>query len=169
MKNVLKKLLKVKSTMGAVSKSADNPFFKSKYADLNSHLDLVEPLLAENGLILLQPVESDEAGDKVVTRILDAESGEEVRSEMHLILPKSNMQDAGSAITYARRYTLGSLLGMKAEDDDGEKSMGRASAPKAPVSAKSSFRKKPTPSSPTTTPAKVEVKVDTSSEENSWE
>lgn len=129
MKNILKKLFKIKSVMGKVSKDSDNPFFSSKYADLNAHLQLIEPLLQENGLVLIQPVEVDSNGvNKVSTRILDVESGEEVISSMALILNKSTMQEVGSAVSYARRYTLGSLLGMQAVDDDAEASMGRTSS-----------------------------------------
>jgi len=192
MKNVLKKLLKVKSEMGSVAKSSDNPFFKSKYADLNAHLQLVEPLLEKNGLLLLQPVESDERGDKVVTRILDSESGEEVRSEMHLVLVKEDMQQKGAAVTYARRFTLGSLLALQAEDDDGETASGRGkSAPRAsfspgpnvastqkmvadkpveaPAAKTSLFRKTVKPSAPVSVqPAKVSAPAE-SSEEESWE
>lgn len=124
---VLPKLLKVKAEMKAVSKSSDNPYFKSKYADLNSHVDVVEPLLQQNGLLLLQPVGSDERGDYVESVIIDAESGQLVASKMHLVLVKNDMQAVGSAVTYARRYTLGSLLTMKAEDDDGEGAVGRVS------------------------------------------
>ncbi len=197
MKNVLKKLLKVKSEMGSVAKSSDNPFFKSKYADLNAHLQLVEPLLEKNGLLLLQPIESDTSGDKVVTRIIDAESGEEVRSEMHLVLLKEDMQQKGAAVTYARRFTLGSLLALQAEDDDGETASGRGkSAPKAsfspgpnvastqkmvadkpaeaPVAKTSSFRKTVKPSAPAVQPAKPAVQpakpaVEEASEDESWE
>lgn len=136
MKNILQKLLAVKSKMGKVEKGADNPFFKSKYADLNTHLELIEPLLSENGLVLLQPVETDALGDKVVTRILDVESGEEVRSEMHLVLAKQDMQNAGAAITYGRRFTLGSLLAMQAIDDDGETAVGRGNQSSKPAWSK---------------------------------
>jgi len=147
MKNILKKLYKVKSVMGKVSKDSDNPFFSSKYADLNAHLQLVEPLLNENGLILIQPVELDSNGyNKVSTKIIDVDSGEEVVSSMSLVLSKNTMQEVGSAVSYARRYTLGSLLGMQAVDDDAEATMGRtnqqASAPKKNWTPKASAPKK---------------------------
>lgn len=110
------KLLSVKGELGKISKDATNPFFKSKYFDVNGLLEHVEPLLAKHGLLLLQPILTG----KVVTEIIDPESGEKVSSEIEL----PNLQDPqklGSAITYFRRYTLQSLLGLQAEDDDGNK------------------------------------------------
>lgn len=138
-------LAKVKSKLQAVIKGADNPFFKSKYADLNTHLDAVEPLLEENGLILLQPVLSYGDANVVSSQIIHVASGQSVSSSMRLV-GETDMQKAGSGITYARRYTLGSLLSMKAEDDDGEGSMSRGSksttkTASAKSSGSSSFRK----------------------------
>jgi hypothetical protein len=125
MKNVLKKLLKAKKEMGTVVKGSKNEHFKSSYADLNAYLEVVDPVLESNGLLLLQPLVTSAEGDKISTRILDVESGEEVVSEMKLVSVKGTMQDLGSAVTYARRYTLASLLGLAAEDDDGEAATGR--------------------------------------------
>lgn len=151
-------LFKAKQELGSVAKSADNPFFKSSYADLNTHLEVAEPVLAKNGLFLLQPV----TGNSVETIIIHSESGQWVSSEMSLVLTKNSMQDAGSAVTYARRYTLGALLGMKAVDDDGNLASGHGksfnaapakSVAEAAVAAavqerevkKSTFRKPSTP------------------------
>jgi len=145
---ILPALAKVKSNLGKVTKGANNPFFKSKYADLNTHLEVVEPVLNENGLVLLQPVSTNSDGNNVVESIVfHSESGQYVSSMMTLV-GETDMQKAGSAVTYARRYTLGSLLSMQAVDDDGEASLGRKSKPSQakPAStskptAKSSFRK----------------------------
>lgn len=124
-------LLKVKSELGNVVKDANNPFHKSKYADLNSHLNVVEPVLEKYGLMLLQPVD----GGTIESVIIHAESGQWLSSSMTLILVKQSMQDAGSAVSYARRYTLGALLSMKAVDDDGEVATGRSPSPYKTVAA----------------------------------
>jgi len=119
------KLLSVKGELGKISKDATNPFFKSKYFDVNGLLEHVEPLLSKHGLLLLQPI----LNGKVITEIIDPESGEKVSSEIEL--PNlTDPQKLGSAITYFRRYTLQSLLGLQAEDDDGNK------ASKPPVKCK---------------------------------
>lgn len=132
------KLANVKSELKSVIKNSDNPFFKSKYADLNSHIDVVEPLMEKNKLLLLQPVVSTERGNAVYTKIVDTETGEMIVSSMNLV-GEVDMQKAGSAVTYARRYTLAALLAMKAEDDDAESSMGRTSSNPSTTKKKASF------------------------------
>lgn len=124
---IYKKLLEAKKEIGKISKDSTNPFFKSKYFDVNGLLEHVEPILQKHGLLLLQPIEAE----WVKTQIFDIETGEKVSSEIHL--PQLNdPQKLGSAITYYRRYTLQSLLGLQAEDDDGN----RASRPTAPKAEK---------------------------------
>jgi hypothetical protein len=111
--NLYTKLNEVKKEIGAISKDSTNPFFKSKYFDINSLLKHVEPLLQKNGLLLLQPIISNE----VFSEIVDIETEESVTSS--IALPEmDDPQKLGSAITYYRRYTLQSLLGLQAEDDD---------------------------------------------------
>jgi len=112
--NINQKLLKVQTEVGAIGKDAKNPFFKSKYFDINTLIAHVQPLLADNGLLLLQPIKD---GYQYST-IIDVESGEEVNSFLQLPV-QNDAQKLGSAITYFRRYTLQSLLGLQAEDDDG--------------------------------------------------
>jgi len=116
---ILPKLAKALNELGSVKKGADNPFFKSKYADLNTHIDVAEKALNSQGLMLLQPVNRDERGSFVESIIIDPSSGQYVSSVMDLLLTKQDMQNMGSAVTYARRYTLSALLSMQAEDDDG--------------------------------------------------
>lgn len=116
------KLIKAKKEMGAVKKNASNPFFKSKYADLPSILEVVEPPLLENGLIILQPIKDG----KVSTIITDGTTSIESSIELGTF---NKPQDLGSAITYYRRYTLQSLLGISAEDDDGNRAQ-KAALPK---------------------------------------
>ncbi len=125
---ILPKLAKALKELGGVKKSSNNPFFKSKYADLNTHLDVAESALESQGLILLQPVDRDERGSYVESIVLDPESAQFISSRMDLVLAKVTMQDVGSAVTYGRRYTLGALLSMQALDDDSEGAMGRGKA-----------------------------------------
>ena len=116
--SIYKKLFEAKKEIGKISKDSTNPFFKSKYFDINSLLEHVEPILQKNNLILLQPI----IDGKVRTEIRDAEKDGSTKESFvysEMLLP--NIQDPqklGSAITYYRRYTLQSLLGLQAEDDD---------------------------------------------------
>lgn len=166
MKSILPKLAKVKANLSGVKKDVKNTFFKSSYADLNAHLDAVEPLLEENGLVLVQPVYTIEGSNYVKTVIYDVETGESVESCMKLV-GDADMQKVGSAVTYARRYTLGSLLGMKAVDDDGEMAVGRgttksSSATTTNKKGKASFNKNKAKAAaePTTTEEAVVVTGD---------
>ena len=116
--SIYKKLFEAKKEIGKISKDSKNPFFKSKYFDVNSLLEHVEPILQKHGLLLLQPIEDG----KVCTYIADVDSENitENHVESSIELPKlTDPQKLGSAITYYRRYTLQSLLGLQAEDDDG--------------------------------------------------
>jgi len=112
----MKKLLEVKKQIGVLKKNSKNPFFKSAYLDLNDLLNAVEPLLLDNGLVLLQPVE----GNNVCTVIYDSENEQEICSSS-MVIPDNitDPQKLGSCITYFRRYTLKSLLAIAETDDDG--------------------------------------------------
>lgn len=118
MKNLIKKIADAKKEIGKISKDSTNPFYKSKYFDINALLEHVEHVLEKQGLMILQPIEEM----KVVTKIYDTETGESLESG--IMLPEINdPQKLGSAITYFRRYTLQSLLSLQAEDDDANRTV----------------------------------------------
>lgn len=126
-------LLNAQKKIESASKDATNPYFKSKYADLNAVMDACKTALNENGIVVLQPIQSDEVGDYVETTLLH-ESGEYLSSKMRITVAKQNDPQAqGSAITYARRYSLQSMVFIGAEDDDGEGAMKRVEQPKQAV------------------------------------
>lgn len=114
--SIYKKLLEVQKEVGAISKDSKNPFFKSKYFDINKLIEVVNPVLSKHGLVLLQPIKDN----KVFSQIHDADGTGVTFVESGLDLPNlSDPQKIGSAISYYRRYTLSSLLGLQAEDEDG--------------------------------------------------
>jgi hypothetical protein len=121
--NIYQKLHLAKQSMGKVIKNANNPHFKRSYADINSIIDTVEPILLDCGLLLIQPIKDD----KVYTIIVDIENGDRFESFMTLP-PITDPQKIGGACTYYRRYTLVNLLSLQAIDDDGETA---SRAPKA--------------------------------------
>lgn len=104
--------------MDKASKDATNPHFKSKYADLTSINDVAKPALAKVGIAVLQPPSTRE-GCVVVTTILMHTSGQWIASELVMLPVNDTPQGIGSTITYARRYGLSGILGITAEDDDG--------------------------------------------------
>lgn len=124
-------LVKAQKNMGAAMKDSKNPFFKSKYADLNAIIDASIPALNEQGIAVLQSPGLQD-GASVINTILLHESGEFIAGQSRVVAKSSNNpQDEGSATTYARRYGLQAMVTLKAEDDDGEAAMGRK-APEAP-------------------------------------
>lgn len=120
MKTIYTKLAELKKEVGKMTKDSKNPFFNSKYFDINQLLEHLEPLLQKNNLIVLQPIINKE----VISKIIEIETGDEVFSSLELP-PLTDPQKIGSVITYYRRYTLQSLLGIQAEDDDANKVSGK--------------------------------------------
>ena len=111
-------LNKAQSEMSGAKKGAKNPFFKSKYADLEEVINCAKIPLSDNGLSISQfPVSED--GKAGVNTILMHTSGEFMESTLLLACTKQDPQAYGSAITYARRYAYQSVLGIPSEDDDG--------------------------------------------------
>lgn len=123
MKQISTALLKAQSEMSNPKKGATNPFFKSKYADLNAIREAVIPILNSNGISVLQPIVHVD-GKNFVKTILLHESGELLESLTEIIYNKVNdAQAQGSGISYARRYSLQSFVCVGADDDDGQKAV----------------------------------------------
>jgi hypothetical protein len=119
MKQIATALLKAQSEMSNPKKGATNPFFKSKYADLNAIREAVIPILNQNGISVLQPIVHVD-GKNFVKTILLHESGELMESLTEIIYNKVNdAQAQGSGISYARRYALQSFVCVGSADDDG--------------------------------------------------
>lgn len=112
--NIHKKMFLIRQEIGTISKDASNPFYKSKYFDINSLIKQLDPLLVKHKILLSQPTR----GRKVFTYLKCTES--DTTDFGWLKIPKglTDPQKLGSAITYYRRYTLASLLGLQAVDDD---------------------------------------------------
>jgi hypothetical protein len=124
-KQIAPALVKAQSEMSGALKSANNPFFKSKYSDLNAVREACIPALSANGLSVLQPTVTIDGKSFVETIILHV-SGEFIGGQTEIIAAKQNdAQSHGSGVSYARRYGLQALLCIGAEDDDGEKATDR--------------------------------------------
>lgn len=120
-KNIAAALASAQANMGKALKSASNPHFKSKYADLASVTDACLPALNEAGIAVIQPTTDDADGRYVETILIHGDSGEVLKCRVPLIVSKNDMQGYGSAVTYARRYGLMSMSGIAPEDDDGNR------------------------------------------------
>jgi len=119
--NLAKSLIKLQGALKPAFRNASNPFFKSKYADLESVINSAKNLLLENGLAISQPAISE--GEKIgVQTILMHESGEWIDSKILFAVSGKNIAQAGgSIISYARRYAYASILGVvTGEDNDAQ-------------------------------------------------
>ena len=129
MKEIASALVKAQKAFGPALKTSTNPAFRSKYAKLENCIEAVIDALNDNGIMLMQPTHLCEDGVIVETMFLH-ESGEQISNgKLHVPATKHDAQGYGSALTYARRYSLLAACGIAAEDDDGE----AASKPKAPA------------------------------------
>ncbi len=137
-------IVAAQAEIGHALKDAKNPHFKSEYATLESVIDTVKPALTKNKLGVIQaPVMIEGNVTALVTRFIH-ESGQFYEICSPLISIKNTMQDLGSAITYQRRYSLASFLGVAQSDDDGN-------AASAPAQQKQNFS--PAPASEAHAPA----------------
>ena len=118
-KSLYSKLFEVQKEIGTVTKDSTNPFFNSKYFDINKLLAVVKPVLNKHGLVILQPLtNTDEGVPALTTTIVEASTGDSISNSVTLPGYKT-AQEMGSAVTYTRRYAIQSLLGLEAADDDG--------------------------------------------------
>ena len=127
MNNIAKAFVAAKREFAPALKTSTNPHFRSKYADLSGCLEAVNEALLNNGIAVYQETTEDSTGVTVETVFLH-ESGESLRGgKLHVPAAKQDPQGYGSALTYARRYSIMAACGIAAEDDDGN----AASRPKS--------------------------------------
>jgi len=117
MKNLYKKLADFQKEVTAITKDSENPFFRSKYFDVNKVIETIRPILNKLGLVVLQPLTNLDGKTALKTLIIDSESGESIE-DVTLITELPKAQDMGSSVTYFRRYSLVSFLLLQGENDD---------------------------------------------------
>ena len=144
-------LAKAQLEFEAVKKDTENPFYRSRYADLSGIIAATQKSLAKNGLVIIQSPIVDVAGQQAgVESLMVHSSGEWISSELVLPAtmlsrdgkPRFDAQSCGSAQTYARRYSYQALIGVAAEpDDDANKSVGIGSKEEAQAVGKEKIAK----------------------------
>lgn len=159
---LLEALSAFQGAVTAPKKTSTNPHFKSKYADLAEVIETIKAPLAANGLSVFQaPVGAVEGGAiRIVTQV-SHKSGQWIRTTFSMPVGQTNAQAVGTALSYARRYSLSAALGIAAEDDDGNEAIKAATVPEKrqeapaarPLEARSESTKQPSapPSSSATT------------------
>lgn len=117
---LVKALAKAQGAIKPAKRDSTNPYFKSKYADLTSIWDSCRKELSQNGLVVIQTIKNNNEMVTVLTTLAH-ESGQWIRGEISLRPVKNDPQGYGSALTYARRYSLAAIVGIATgEDDDAE-------------------------------------------------
>jgi hypothetical protein len=125
MKNIATALVKAQKAFGPALKTSTNPHFRSRYADLSACVEAVITGLNDNGIALIQKCYDCENGVMVET-VFVHESGETLECGiLHVPAAKQDPQGYGSALTYARRYSLMAAAGIAPEDDDGNSASRR--------------------------------------------
>ena len=140
--NIALALVQAQGHFPTIGKDASNPEFRSAYATLDKIIETVRPILAANGLALVQGAEPNGTQLVVVTRLIH-KSGEWIESS--IVMPmvgrmlkggargELDPQSAGSAVSYGRRYGVCALLSLvTGEDDDGNATRAPAKAQRAP-------------------------------------
>lgn len=116
MKSLWASLATFRNKIEVVKKDANNPFFKSKYADLPSILDAIKKPLAESWLAITHNMINSDWWYALVTTVIDIDSWELITSEFPVFWNKP--QEVGSSVSYARRYNLQALLDIPTDEDD---------------------------------------------------
>ena len=125
LKDLFAALAKAQADMRTAGLSSENPYFKSKYADLAEVVRASRPSLTKNGLAIIQQIMPNPDGQNILHTILGHASGQYIESRMRILPAKNDIQSLGSYITYLRRYSYAAIVGLVAsnEDDDGEVAM----------------------------------------------
>jgi hypothetical protein len=135
MKEIASALVKAQKEFGPALKTHTNPAFRSRYADLSACVEAVIDALNNNDIFLMQPTHECTDG-VIVETIFIHSSGEQISSgKLHVPATKHDAQGYGSALTYARRYSLMAACGIAPEDDDGNNAAKPKAAPAKPVPA----------------------------------
>ena len=136
---IFKALVRAQKAFGPALKSSTNPHFKSRYADLSACVEAVIDAFNDNGIMLTQHIHESETGVCVET-VFVHESGQTLScGKLQVPVTKADAQGYGSALTYARRYSLMAACGIAPEDDDGNAAV--AAKPQAPKIEPGAFKK----------------------------
>lgn len=138
-------MAKAQAEILGAAKSSENPHFRSRYADLASVWDACRGPLSKHGLAVIQWPRLAHLGGEAwaleLETVLTHQSGQWMADTLAVVLARLDAQSIGSAITYARRFSLGAVAGVAPEDDDGEAAVAASAAPPAraePAPAKGS-------------------------------
>ncbi len=134
-KNIAMALIKFNGEISKIAKDAENPYFKSHYATLDALIDATRSILQSHGLSILQfPLTKDDGSIGIQTLLLH-ESGEYIESEPVYMKPQrvNDPQNAGSIISYMRRYSYQAILNLNTGEDDDANAVSPVSQNPLPI------------------------------------
>lgn len=132
-KHIAIALMEFQGLVDGVFRGSNNPHFRSKYANLETVIDTARPALQKAGIAFTQTAGMITDGNlEMTTMLIHAQTGQWIKSTMQIPLGKRDPQGAGSAQTYAQRYSLMAILGLPPTDDDAETAIDRANSRPAP-------------------------------------
>ena len=134
-------LAKAQGSIKAAAKAKDNPFFKSKYADLPAIWEACRASLSENGIAVIQSPLQHENGEMYLETTMAHSSGQWMKSVYPIRPTKNDPQGVASAITYARRYSLSAMVGVVADEDDDGNAASQPTAANGPAPAQVNTQK----------------------------
>ena len=111
---IYQKISKIQEEIGVLSKDAKNPFYKNRYLTLDRIVSNLQPILIKNKVLVTQMPQKE----VLTTLVMDLEDESKLESNCQLECPPNDPQKQGSAITYARRYSLGCIFQIQTEEDD---------------------------------------------------
>lgn len=119
--NLYEKIAAIQDEVQHIKKDADNPFYKSRYSTYENVLDSIHQSMRKHKLVAYHGFSEPKFDSQicVTTIIIDTEGDAKIESSLHIPAKANDPQAAGSAITYAKRYSLLAMLGLGTEDDDG--------------------------------------------------
>jgi len=122
-KELFMALAKAQSEMKIAGCNSENPYFKSKYADLADIVRASRPALTKNGLCVIQQILISDDGASVLHTVLAHASGQSIDSTMRILPIKNDIQSFASYMTYCRRYSYASICGVVVGDEDDERQL----------------------------------------------
>jgi hypothetical protein len=131
MKELLKSLADFNKLCPPIKKDSNNPFFKSSYAKLDAMQVHINPYLQKAGLVVTQVNVSIDGNPFVKSTVWEVKSGESIDSIFPIIVGKNTSQEYGSAVSYAKRYSLSGLLNLVIEDEQDDDGNAASQTPKA--------------------------------------
>ncbi|MFC4077181.1 ERF family protein [Salinithrix halophila] len=142
---ICKALVAFHGEVGRITKDGQNPHLKNRYATIDQIIEEIRPILASHGLFIMQMPTNTEAGEIQMTTRIFHTSGQWMESPVLTLKPqKMDPQGIGSAVTYARRYSLTSFLSLNTgEDDDGNSASAPTQQRKVPAKGKAPAAQKP--------------------------